>query len=195
MPAYGLPLLNHTQQPRAHIILDFSTPLVQRDPATAELLVRYIDHALAESTYDALTAGPSVLIPVFLAEFSALIIIPPFPFPAFSFHDTGLSWSVNTTHHGLSLRFTGFSHKLQTLLHKVLESLLSLNMQESLFNLSKEKAIDAYRNIRMARPDEHCSIYLSLLLTEGRWDWRDKLERVQSLDLHDMASYHRQVGQ
>ena len=45
------------KQPRAHIILDFSTPLVQRDPASAELLVRYIDHALAESTYDALTAG------------------------------------------------------------------------------------------------------------------------------------------
>ena len=110
------------------------------------------------------------------------------------FMTLGLSWSVNTTHHGLSLRFSGFSHKLQTLLHRVLESLLSINMQEGLFTLSKEKAIDAYRNIRLARPDEHCSIYLSLLLTEGRWDWRDKLERVRSLDLHDLASYHRQVS-
>ena len=44
-------------QPRAYIILDFASPLVQRDPGAAELLVRYVEHALQESTYDALVAG------------------------------------------------------------------------------------------------------------------------------------------
>lgn len=47
----------YAQQPRACIVLDLLTPLVQRDPTLAELLVRYIDHALAESTYDATLAG------------------------------------------------------------------------------------------------------------------------------------------
>ena len=46
-----------TQQPRAYIIVDLCTPLAQRDPAAAELLTRYFDHALAEQTYDALVAG------------------------------------------------------------------------------------------------------------------------------------------
>jgi secreted Zn-dependent insulinase-like peptidase len=127
------------KQPRAYIIVDFCTPLVQRDPAAAELLTRYFDHALAEQTYDASVAG--------------------------------LSWSIFTTAQGLSLRFSGFSHKIQTLLHKVLEALLALNLHEGLFALAKEKAIDVYRNVKLARPDEHCAIYLALLLIEGRWDW------------------------
>ncbi len=149
------------KQPRAYIILDFLTPLVQRDPATAELLVRYVEHALAESTYDALVAG--------------------------------LGWSISTSSQGLSLRFTGFSHKIQTLLHKVLESLLALDLHESLFRLSKEKAMDAYKNIKMARPDEHGAIFLSLLLTEGRWAWRDKLRRVEGLEVADLAQYHHEL--
>jgi len=45
------------RQPRAYIILEFASPLVQRDPGAAELLVRYVEHALQESTYDALVAG------------------------------------------------------------------------------------------------------------------------------------------
>ena len=149
------------KQPRAYIILDFASPLIVRDPAVAELLTRYINHALAEATYDAVVAG--------------------------------LNWSISTSHQGLSLRFNGYSHKIQTLLHKVLESLLALDLQEGLFRLSKEKAIDAYKNIALARPDEHCAIYLSLLLTEGRWDWRDKLRRVESLELSDLANFHHEV--
>jgi secreted Zn-dependent insulinase-like peptidase len=47
----------YVQQPRATIRLDLLTPVVSREPALAELLVRYVDHALAESTYDATLAG------------------------------------------------------------------------------------------------------------------------------------------
>lgn len=53
----------------------------------------------------------------------------------------------------------------------MLEALLALNLHEGLFALAKEKAVDAYRNVKLARPDEHCAIYLALLLIEGRWDW------------------------
>ena len=27
------------------------------------------------------------------------------------------------------------------------------------------------QQVRLARPDEHCAIYMALLLIEGRWDW------------------------
>jgi len=45
------------RQPRAYIVLEFASPTVQRDPGAAELLVRYVEHALQESTYDAIVAG------------------------------------------------------------------------------------------------------------------------------------------
>jgi secreted Zn-dependent insulinase-like peptidase len=39
------------------------------------------------------------------------------------------------------MTFSGFSHKLQTLVHRVLESLIQLSIQEKLFALCKERAI------------------------------------------------------
>lgn len=63
---------------------------------------------------------------------------------------TGLHWSVSTSQ-GLSLRFRGFSHKLQSLLFKVLESLVALHLHEGLFQLAKEKALDAYRNVKVCK--------------------------------------------
>lgn len=92
-----------------------------------------------------------------------------------------------------SFSFSGFSHKIQTLLHKVLESLLSLSLHEGLFALIKEKQIDAYNNIALARPDEHGQMFLSLLLTEGRWAWRDKLRRVEGMQMGDLAAFHKEM--
>jgi hypothetical protein len=54
-------------------------------------------------------------------------------------------------------------------------------------------SLQGYRNLAMARPDEHCGRDLSLVLTEGRWDWRDKLDRAQALDLQDLTAFHKQV--
>lgn len=93
----------------------------------------------------------------------------------------------------LSHRFSGFSHKVQTLLHKVLESVLTTDIHDALFRLTREKAIDAYRNIALARPDEHGQMFLSLLLTEGRWAWKEKLQRLESLQAEDLAHFHREL--
>lgn len=49
------------QQPRAIIVAEVITPVVQRDPTLADMLVRYLDHALAESTYDGSIAGKHAL--------------------------------------------------------------------------------------------------------------------------------------
>lgn len=50
------------------------------------------------------------------------------------------------------------------------------------------------RNVRLARPDQHCSIFHDLLTQEGRWDWRDKLERAQTYESTDLIVFHKQVG-
>lgn len=63
------------QQPRAYIIVDLCTPLAQRDPAAAELLTRYFDHALAEQTYDALVAGTYVPAFVLVVVVGLLFIV------------------------------------------------------------------------------------------------------------------------
>lgn len=93
----------------------------------------------------------------------------------------------NTTH-DLPLTFqthhTTPNTTSQTLLHKVLEALLALNLHEGLFALAKEKAIDAYRNVRVHvcmyvweygdnRGVEGCVVYCTLLWC---WGYRDNRE-------------------
>eukprot|EP00952_Eustigmatos_sp_NYUAD-ZCMA_P011788 47696-Eustigmatos_ZCMA.PRE.1 len=70
--------------------------------------------------------------------------------------------------------------------------MLGLEVQEKLFALVKEKSVDAYRNVALLRPDEHGSLLLGLVTTEGRWDWRDKLQRAQRIELHDLQTFQRQ---
>ena len=94
---------------------------------------------------------------------------------------------------GLTLHFSGFSHKLQTLVNRVTESFLTLNVQEGLFSVVKEKACQAYHNVSLKRADEHASLWLSLLLQEGKWNWRDKLDRAQTVDAGELEAFHKQV--
>lgn len=107
--------------------MDLCTPLAQRDPAAAELLTRYFDHALAEQTYDALVAGelPACLTDGrvscvssrvgggWLTSIGGTHRIYIITHTYLSTNPTGLSWSISTTSQGISLRFSGFSHKIQ----------------------------------------------------------------------------------
>jgi hypothetical protein len=66
-------------------------------------------------------------------------------------------------------------------------------VQEKLFSLVKEKAVDALRNVALARPDEHACRHLTLLLTENQWIWTDELRRLEALERNDLEVFHRQV--
>eukprot|EP00959_Pyramimonas_sp_CCMP1952_P351003 7353317-Pyramimonas_sp.AAC.1 len=60
----------------------------------------------------------------------------------------GLDYSIMNTKHGYQITVAGYSHKLMTLLQRVLDAIVAFKVDPDRFSSVKEKVAKDYKNVR-----------------------------------------------
>lgn len=90
----------------------------------------------------------------------------------------GLRLGVANTSNGISLSISGYSHKQQVLLTKVIEQMFVFNFCPKRFAIIREQLHRSLRNFNAEQPYQHAVYYLALLLTEHAWTKQELIDAV-----------------
>lgn len=95
----------------------------------------------------------------------------------------GLRFGVANTSNGISLSISGYSHKQQVLLSKVIDQMFKFKFCIRRFEIIREQLRRSLRNFNAEQPYQHAVYYLALILTEHAWT-------KQELDDAVKCEYH-----
>lgn len=90
----------------------------------------------------------------------------------------GLRFGVSNTSNGISLSISGYSHKTQVLLSKVIEQMFDFNFCPKRFEIIKEQLYRSLKNFNAEQPYQHAVYYLALILTEHAWTKQELVDAV-----------------
>ncbi|KAL7290058.1 hypothetical protein TKK_0015787 [Trichogramma kaykai] len=81
----------------------------------------------------------------------------------------GIKWELSNSKYGMNLVMSGYDHKLDVLLEKVMERLMNFDYEEERFEILKENYIRNLKNFEAEQPYQHVAYYLAVLLSEQVW--------------------------
>lgn len=76
------------------------------------------------------------------------------------------------------LSISGYSHKQQILLSKVIDQLFNFEFCPKRFEIIKEQMHRALKNHNAEQPYQHAVYYLALILTEHAWTKQELIDAV-----------------
>lgn len=76
------------------------------------------------------------------------------------------------------LSISGYSHKQQILLSKVIDQLFNFEFCPKRFEIIKEQMHRALKNFNAEQPYQHAVYYLALILTEHAWTKQELIDAV-----------------
>lgn len=77
------------------------------------------------------------------------------------------------------LSVSGYSHKQQVLLERILDQLFKFEFDEKRFDIIKEQLLRALQNFKAEQPYQHAVYYLALILTEHAWTKQELIDAVK----------------
>uniref|UniRef100_K3W5F3 Insulin-degrading enzyme n=1 Tax=Globisporangium ultimum (strain ATCC 200006 / CBS 805.95 / DAOM BR144) TaxID=431595 RepID=K3W5F3_GLOUD len=109
----------------------------------------------------------------------------------------GMEYEISFNSRAIELYAGGFSHKLSSLLFKVLNVMMSLtkdkySFQDAIFERVKDRTKRMYENFFLEEPYQHAVYGSSLLLESAKWSVEDKIQAIQCLTVRDLSA-HAQV--
>lgn len=78
----------------------------------------------------------------------------------------------------LQLSISGYSHKQQVLLQKVLDQMFKFEFCTKRFEIMKEQLFRGLKNFKAEQPYQHAVYYLALILTEHAWTKQELMDAV-----------------
>lgn len=81
------------------------------------------------------------------------------------------------------LSISGYSHKQQILLSKVIDQLFNFKFCPKRFEIIKEQMHRALKNFNAEQPYQHAVYYLALILTEHAWTKQELIDAVSCMVL------------
>lgn len=90
----------------------------------------------------------------------------------------GLRFGVSNTSNGISLSISGYSHKQQVLLSKVIDQMFDFSFCPKRFEIIKEQLYRSLKNFNAEQPYQHAVYYLALILTEHAWTKQELVDAV-----------------
>lgn len=112
----------------------------------------------------------------------------------------GMEYEIGFNSRALELHVGGYSHKLPTLLFKVLQQMLEMTRAEykyedAVFERVKDRTKRMYENFFLEEPYQHAVHVGSQLLEVSKWSVDDKIRAIEHLTLCDLASHSQFVFQ
>ncbi|KAJ8667813.1 hypothetical protein QAD02_009476 [Eretmocerus hayati] len=126
--------------PKATMTFDFVSPLAYIDPSSSNMTYMFVQ-----------------LFKDSLTEY------------AYDADLAGIRWELSNSKYGLSLIVTGYDHKLDVLLEKILDRMVNFKVDEKRFEILKENYIRGLKNFEAEQPYQHAAYYLAVLLSEQVW--------------------------
>lgn len=112
----------------------------------------------------------------------------------------GMEYEISFNARAIELYVGGFSHKLSTLLFKVLHAMMNMTkdtykFEEAIFERVKDRTKRMYENFFLEEPYQHAVYSSSLLLESAKWSVEDKIQAIQRLTIRDLSMYAQLVFQ
>lgn len=148
------------RQPKAQIILKFSTLLAHRNPRQAMLGALY-EEALSES----------------LNEFS------------YPISQAGLHYAVSTPPGGVTLSFGGYSPRMLELMETIAARLKKVDISKKVFASIKERAKRGLENARFSEPYHQARYYNRLFLKHPYFSREAYLEELKTITLPEVKAF------
>eukprot|EP00249_Psilotum_nudum_P021715 c28217_g1_i1 orf=297-3335(+) len=105
----------------------------------------------------------------------------------------GLNYSIWQTGTGFQVSVSGYNHKLDVLLQKIIQRIIEFTVKEDRFIIVKEKVLRDCLNFRFQQPYHQALYYSSLLLEHRKWHINDCIEIVPSLKAADLSTFFPRI--
>ncbi|XP_037080309.1 insulin-degrading enzyme-like [Pollicipes pollicipes] len=93
----------------------------------------------------------------------------------------GVRYNLGVSRRGMMLEVGGFSHKLDVLLRKIMDSMVSFRVDRARFDVLKEAYLRSLRNFAAEQPYLHATHKMNVVLVEKYWEHDALLEAVDEL--------------
>ena len=101
----------------------------------------------------------------------------------------GLSHSMSGTKSGLLITLRGYHHKQAILLERIIDLLLTFEVDEARFPALKDAYQRKLKNFAAEQPQQHTAYHTSLLLTENMWEKAELLEALDQMSLSALSLF------
>lgn len=105
----------------------------------------------------------------------------------------GLDYTLYRNSRGVTIKVSGYSEKLETLLNTVMNSVLNAPLEEARFDIYKDEIIRAYNNEAKDKPYSLAYKNLVTLLMSSSWTVEERLEAAQEITLEDIKQYRKSL--
>ncbi|KAJ9184810.1 hypothetical protein P3X46_004498 [Hevea brasiliensis] len=146
--------------PKAYVKIDFNCPCAKSSPETEVLTIIF-----------------TRLLKDYLNEY------------AYNARVAGLYYHINIAASGFQVTLNGYNHKLKTLLETIIGKIAKFYVNPDRFAVIKEKLRKDYENCKFQQPNEQATYYCSLVLSDQKWPWMEKLEVLPNLEAEDLAKF------
>ncbi|CAH1739015.1 unnamed protein product [Aphis gossypii] len=96
---------------------------------------------------------------------------------------------IQPTSYGFKMQLSGFNHKLDVLLKKTIDKLLTFKIDPLRFEILKEEKIRDLKNIDMEQPYHSAMRYNSIILSEDAWDPKDLLAAIHDVKIENIEEF------
>ncbi|XP_050431882.1 insulin-degrading enzyme isoform X2 [Adelges cooleyi] len=146
--------------PKAFVSIDFFSPIVMSDPFNCNVM--------------------SMFVRLFNEDFSEY---------TWDATRASLHLVIKPSSYGFKMQLSGFNHKLDILLKKTIDKLLTFKSDPLRFDIIKEEKIRDLKNIAMEQPYHSAMRYNSVILSEAAWTPNELLASLEDVKIENIEEF------
>ncbi|XP_050542253.1 insulin-degrading enzyme isoform X2 [Daktulosphaira vitifoliae] len=146
--------------PKAFVSIDFFSPTVMSDPFYCNVM--------------------SLFVRLFNEDFSEY---------TWDATRASLHLVIKPSSYGFKMQLSGFNHKLDILLKKTIDKLLTFKINLLRFDIIKEEKIRDLKNIAMEQPYHSAMRYNSVILSEAAWTPNELLASLEDVKIENIEEF------
>ncbi|XP_065207037.1 insulin-degrading enzyme [Planococcus citri] len=101
----------------------------------------------------------------------------------------GLSWNITSTKNGVLLGLSGYNEKLPVLLDRVIDRMVTFQVDPKRFEIIREAFIRSLKNFEADQPHQHANFFLSYALTEYGYNKEELLDACDVLNEQNLMRF------
>ena len=113
-----------------------------------------------------------------------------FSYPAYL---AGLDYTLYRNSRGMTIKVSGYSEKLETLLNTVIHGIFDSELKQERFDIYKDEIVRAYHNEAKDKPYSLAYKGLMTLLMSSSWSLDQRLAAAEAMTLKDIEDYRAAI--
>lgn len=150
--------------PKSFAFYEFTSPLVNLDPLSVNLAMLFVQ-----------LLGDALNEYTYDAEIA------------------GLKYDLQSTQYGISLTVRGYSDKLDVLLNKIVQKMVSFNIDKKRFEILKEAYGRSLRNFYAEQPHQHAVYFTTVVMSELMWTQEEMLYCLEEVTVEKLELFLPQL--